>query len=88
MPSGGREPIRVYDGRHACATTWLRAGVPLGEAARWLGHSVETLVSIYVGALDGDDTEAMRLVDAASGGSRAWMAALTERSSDDPDGRP
>ncbi|WP_341253529.1 tyrosine-type recombinase/integrase [Euzebya pacifica] len=47
-------PMRVYDCRHAAATTWLRAGVPLGETARRLGHSVETLVSVYVGAL-GDD---------------------------------
>lgn len=38
-------PIRIYDCRHAAATTWLRAGVPLGEAAKRLGHSVETLVS-------------------------------------------
>jgi integrase len=37
-----REPMRVYDCRHACATTWLHAGVPLGEVARRLGHSVET----------------------------------------------
>jgi integrase len=37
--------MRVYDCRHACATTWLRAGVPLGEVARRLGHSVETLVT-------------------------------------------
>jgi integrase len=76
----GREPMRVYDCRHACATTWLGAGVPLGEAARWLGHSVDTLVSIYVGALDGDDTEAMRLIDATSGRSRAWMEELAEAS--------
>lgn len=48
-------PLRVYDCRHAAATTWLRAGVPLGEASRRLGHSVETLVSTYVGALDGDE---------------------------------
>ena len=48
----GQEPLRVYDCRHAAATTWLRAGVPLGETARRLGHSVETLVSTYVGALD------------------------------------
>lgn len=46
--------MRVYDCRQAAATTWLRAGVPLGETARRLGHSVETLVSVYVGAL-GDD---------------------------------
>jgi len=48
-------PLRVYDCRHAAATTWLRAGVPLGETARRLGHSVETLVSTYVGALEGDE---------------------------------
>jgi hypothetical protein len=53
--AGGRRlpPMRIYDCRHAAATTWLRAGVPLGEVARRLGHSVETLVSTYVGALDG-----------------------------------
>jgi integrase len=45
----GRQPMRVYDCRHACATAWLRAGVPLGEVARRLGHGVETPVSIYVG---------------------------------------
>jgi integrase len=73
--AAGREPMRVYDCRHACATTWLGAGVPLGEAARWLGHSVETLVSIYVGALDGDDAEAMRRIDAVSGSARVWMTA-------------
>lgn len=48
-------PLRVYDCRHAAATTWLKAGVPLGETARRLGHSVETLVSTYVGALAGDE---------------------------------
>jgi integrase len=51
----GLPPMRVYDCRHAAATTWLRAGVPLGEVAKRLGHSVETLVSTYVGVLDGDE---------------------------------
>jgi integrase len=50
------EPLRVYDCRHAAATTWLLAGAPLGEVARRLGHSVETLVSTYVGALTGDES--------------------------------
>ena len=72
----GREPMRVYDCRHACATTWLRAGVPLGEVARRLGHSVETLVTTYVGALDGDDTAANELIGAALGPSGAWMTDL------------
>jgi integrase len=55
----------VYDCRHAAATTWLRAGVPLGEVARRLGHSVDTLVSTYVGALDGDEQIANDRIDQA-----------------------
>jgi integrase len=55
LRSIGQPTLRVYDCRHAAATTWLQAGVPLGEAARRLGHSVETLVSTYVGALTGDE---------------------------------
>lgn len=55
LASIGQEPLRVYDCRHAAATTWLRAGVPLAETARRLGHSVETLVANYVGALDDDE---------------------------------
>jgi integrase len=51
----GVAPLRVYDCRHAAATTWLKAGAPLGEVARRLGHSVETLVSTYVGALAEDE---------------------------------
>jgi hypothetical protein len=41
----------------------IKTGVPLGEAARRLGHSVQTLVSTYIGAMDGDDTEANALLD-------------------------
>jgi integrase len=63
--NAGRPRIRVYDFRHANATMMLKAGVPLAEAARRLGHSVETLVSTYIGAMDGDDTEANALIDAA-----------------------
>jgi integrase len=77
--TAGFTPLKPYDGRHARATTWLRWGVPLGEAARWLGHTVETLVSTYVGALQGDDVEARKRVDAAEGAARAWMAAEVNR---------
>ena len=41
LQSVGQKPMRVYDCRHAAATTWLRAGMPLAEIARRLGHSVE-----------------------------------------------
>jgi hypothetical protein len=50
--------------------------VPLGEVARRLGHSVETLVTTYVGALDGDDTAANELIGAALGPSGARMTDL------------
>ena len=45
LASTGHPPLRVYDCRHAAATTWLQAGIPLGVVARRLGHSVGTLVS-------------------------------------------
>ena len=57
--------MRIYDCRHAAATTWLRAGVPLGEVAKRMGHSVETLVSTYVGALSGDESLANERIEAA-----------------------
>ena len=59
--------MRVYDCRHAAATTWLRAGMPLGETARRLGHSVETLVSTYVGALDDEEHIANQRIDSILG---------------------
>ncbi len=57
------ETLRLYDCRHAAATTWLSAGVPLGETARRLGHSIEVLVSTYVGALAGDVESSNELID-------------------------
>jgi integrase len=64
-------PMRIYDCRHAAATTWLRAGVPLGEVARRMGHSVETLVSTYVGALEGDEVIANDRIEALLTGAAA-----------------
>lgn len=64
----GHPPLRVYDCRHAAATTWLRAGVPLAEVARRLGHSVETLVSTYVGALPDDEAIGNQRIEAALAG--------------------
>jgi integrase len=63
LESIGERPLRVYDCRHAAATTWLRAGVPLGETARRLGHSVETLVSTYVGALQDEEHVSNERID-------------------------
>ncbi|MEO6494356.1 MAG: site-specific integrase [Ilumatobacteraceae bacterium] len=63
LESIGGPPLRIYDCRHAAATTWLRAGMPLAETARRLGHSVETLVSTYVGALDDEQHIANQRMD-------------------------
>ena len=64
-------PMRIYDCRHAAATTWLRAGVPLGEVAKRLGHSVETLVSTYVHALSGDEDLGNHRIELALSGQTA-----------------
>ena len=63
LTSVGQQPLRIYDCRHAAATTWLRAGIPLAETARRLGHSVETLVSTYIGALDDEEHIANQRLD-------------------------
>jgi integrase len=70
--------VRAYDFRHACATLMIRARVPLAEAARRLGHSVETLVSTYIGAMDGDDTEANTLIDEALASTRSRIVVRTQ----------
>ncbi len=74
----GHQPLRVYDCRHAAATTWLRAGVPLGEVARRLGHSVDTLVANYVGALETDEEISNEKIDQA-------FAAALGRPAPDPE---
>ncbi|MGH9137100.1 MAG: tyrosine-type recombinase/integrase, partial [Acidimicrobiales bacterium] len=76
----GQPPMRIYDCRHAAATTWLKAGVPLGEVARRMGHSVETLVSTYVGALDGDETVANKRIDAVLGRKKVTLPASSKAS--------
>jgi hypothetical protein len=55
----------------------LKARVPLAEAARRLGHSVETLVSTYVGAMEGDDAEANALLDVVLAATRERIIAAS-----------
>jgi integrase len=76
--NAGCPRIRVYDFRHANATMMIKARVPLAEAARRLGHSVETLVSTYIGAMEGDDTEANALIDEALAKTREQIVAADE----------
>lgn len=82
LRNSGCPSMRVYDCRHAAATTWIRAGVPLGEVAKRMGHSVETLVSTYIGALTGDETVANERIDAVMVGFCAAPASAGE-----PEGR-
>ena len=49
--------------RHACATLWLRQGVPIGTAAKWFGHSPEVLLNTYTGVLSGDIKTARRRIN-------------------------
>jgi integrase len=72
--------VRVYDFRHAAATMMLRARVPMAEVARRLGHSVETLVSTYVGAMEGDDVEANALIEGALSSTREVILAKAQTS--------
>ena len=65
LESIGQRPLRIYDCRHAAATTWLQAGISLGETAKRMGHSVETLVATYVGALDESQDIANQRIEAA-----------------------
>lgn len=67
LESIGQRPLRVYDCRHAAATTWLQAGISLGETAKRMGHSVDTLVATYVGALDDAQEIANQKIEAALG---------------------
>lgn len=60
----GDKPWRLYDLRHACATTWLGAGVPIGTVARRMGHSPDVLLRVYAGALTGDDEIANSRIEA------------------------
>jgi hypothetical protein len=55
--------------------------MPLGAVARRLGHSVETLVSTYVGALQGDDVAANKLIDAAYSTTRERIVVGARSSS-------
>ena len=41
--------------------------MPLAETARRLGHSVQTLVSTYIGALDNEEQTANQKIDTILG---------------------
>jgi integrase len=54
-----------YDLRHACVSTWLKAGTEPKRVAEWAGHSVEVLLRIYTHCLDQGEHEALRRIQKA-----------------------
>jgi len=62
-----RSPLvqRTYDLRHAAVSTWLAAGVPPTQVAKWAGHSVAVLLRVYAHAVDGQADLARRRIEEA-----------------------
>jgi integrase len=56
---------RPYDLRHAGVTLWLNSGMPAPEVARRAGHSVDVLLKIYAGCIDGAEATANSRVESA-----------------------
>jgi len=46
---------RAYDLRHAAVSIWLAAGTPPPLVAKWAGHSVSVLLTVYAHAVDGQE---------------------------------
>ena len=58
----------LHDLRHYAASSWLRAGIPVHQVAKWLGHAnAATTLRIYAHVLgEGQDIAAIRHLDALS----------------------
>ena len=67
LESVGQKPMRVFDCRHAAATTWLRARMHLCETARRLGTASRLLSRRYVGALDDEEQVGNQRIDSILG---------------------
>lgn len=52
-----------YDLRHTAATVMLRAGVPLAEVARRLGHSTDVLLRVYAGVFEDDEIRSNEAIE-------------------------
>ncbi len=53
-----------YNLRHTAATAMIRAGVPLPEIGRRLGHSVDVLLRVYAGVFDDERERSNSFMDA------------------------
>ncbi len=56
---------RAYDLRHAAVSTWLAAGTPAPLVAKWAGHSVQVLLTVYAHAVDGQEDAARKRIEQA-----------------------
>ncbi|MET8523695.1 tyrosine-type recombinase/integrase [Nocardioides sp. NPDC004968] len=56
---------RAYDLRHAAVSTWLAAGTPPPLVAKWAGHSVSVLLTVYAHAVDGQEEAARTRIEQA-----------------------
>ncbi len=54
-----------YSLRHAAVSTWLRTTGDAALVARWAGHSVNVLLTVYARAIDGAQSETL---------DRIWQA--------------
>ncbi len=63
LESVGQPPLRVYDCRHAAATTWLCAGMPLGETVRDSDTPLKPSCPPTSGALDDEQHIANQRLD-------------------------
>jgi integrase len=66
---------RPYDLRHAGVSLWLNAGVPATQVAEWAGHSVNVLLKVYAGCIDGQDEAAKRRIATTLEGPEETTAA-------------
>ena len=69
--AGLPEDFRPYDLRHTCASLMLRAGIPAPDVAEHLGHSLETLLSVYAHAIKAMKGQPAQSLDAAIEAARS-----------------
>lgn len=53
---------RPYSLRHAAVSTWLRSTGDAALVARWAGHSVAVLLTVYAKCVDGAETESLERI--------------------------
>lgn len=71
-PTAGQPAKRPYGLRHACLSTWLNAGGPPTQVAKWAGNSVKVLLDVYAKCLDGGTAAALHRI--------AWRWGSTDPS--------